>query len=153
MLELESKPSEGLAQWLNAMWVDYRASMIEAGIGPEQADENIRGHQQRLFVDGVAVESQRFYDIVDAGRSVGTVWISGPQASDPGTWFIYDIVIDEDQRGKGYGRRAMQSCETLVRDEGGTRLALNVFGPNAVARHLYESLGFVEIAISMFKNV
>jgi len=153
MVHLTVKPAERLAEWTDWMWADYRSSMIEAGISPDLADENIRGHQERLFVDGVPVAGQHVYDIDDGGLVVGTLWISEPPASDPGTWFIYDIVIDEEHRGHGYGRKAMLAAERLVGEAGGKRTALNVFGYNAVARRLYESLGYQVMAISMFKDL
>jgi hypothetical protein len=40
-----------------------------------------------------------------------------------------------------------------VKSQGGTRLALNVFGPNAVARGLYESLDYKTMTIGMRKDL
>jgi len=40
-----------------------------------------------------------------------------------------------------------------TRERGGTRVALNVFGPNLTARSLYDSLGYEVLATSMFKDV
>ena len=36
---------------------------------------------------------------------------------------------------------------------GGTRVGLNVFGPNAVARALYDSLGYRVMATAMYKDL
>jgi ribosomal protein S18 acetylase RimI-like enzyme len=47
----------------------------------------------------------------------------------------------------------MRAAEDYVKSQGGTRLALNVFGPNTVARRLYESLGYKTMAIGMRKNL
>lgn len=153
MVELTRKPSESLASWFEWLWADYRASMIDAGIRAESADENIRSHKERLFVDGLPVAGQHVLDVLDAGEVVGTMWLSEPASSDPGTWFIYDVVIDEQRRGHGYGRQAMEAAERFVREAGATRMALNVFGPNVVARNLYESLGYEVMAVSMFKDL
>ncbi len=153
MITLVEKKSEDRAKWFEHMWADYRESMVGAGARAESADQNIRGHQERLFVGGELVAGQYLYDIVEAGRAVGTMWIAQGPESDPGTWFIYDIVIDEDQRGRGLGRGAMEAAERLAGDAGATRLSLNVFGPNTVARALYESLGYSVMATSMFKAI
>lgn len=56
--------------------------------------------------------------------------------------FVYDIVVDEDWRRWGIGRRAMELFEGEARDHGFDRIQLNVFGGNAVARSLYRSLGY-----------
>ena len=63
--------------------------------------------------------------------------------------FIYDIVIDEDRRGRGYGRATMLACVARARELGAQSIGLHVFGDNAVARGLYTSLGFVETNVQM----
>jgi hypothetical protein len=47
----------------------------------------------------------------------------------------------------------MQAAEGYVKSQGGTRLALNVFGLNAVARGLYESLDYKAMTIGMRKDI
>jgi ribosomal protein S18 acetylase RimI-like enzyme len=76
-----------------------------------------------------------------------------PFSGDGVTWFIYDIEIAKDMRGRGFGRAAMQAAEEWTRERGGTRVALNVFGPNLTARSLYDSLGYEVLATSMFKDI
>ena len=67
---------------------------------------------------------------------------------------VYESVqIDEAFRGEGLGRETMLAAETWARAHGGTRIGLNVFGPNTVARHLYESLGYGIMGISMYKDL
>ena len=75
--------------------------------------------------------------------------LSGP----PGTWFVFDVEIDEAHRGRGLGREAMRLAEEWTRARGGTRVGLNVFGPNTVARTLYDSLGYRVMAIAMYKDL
>jgi len=84
---------------------------------------------------------------------VDTLWISAPQEGDPTSRLIYDVAIEELRRGTGYGRCAMEAAEQLVHDGGGRRLALSVFGPNKVARQLYESMGCEVAALSMFNEL
>jgi ribosomal protein S18 acetylase RimI-like enzyme len=47
----------------------------------------------------------------------------------------------------------MLLAESQARSKGATDLSLNVFGHNAVARHLYEELGYSTIAIRMRKQL
>lgn len=54
------------------------------------------------------------------------------------------IGIIEDERGKGLGRQMMVQLEDLYREYGSKRLSLSVNFTNP-ARHLYESLGYVEV--------
>lgn len=67
-------------------------------------------------------------------------------------WVFY-VEVDEARRGSGLGRAAMVLAEEDARAHGATELGLNVFGPNTVARHLYESLGFEPTAINMVKQL
>jgi RimJ/RimL family protein N-acetyltransferase len=50
-------------------------------------------------------------------------------------------------RGKGIGRNLLRSAISAARDVGITRIELEVFASNTVARRLYESAGFVEEGI------
>ena len=45
----------------------------------------------------------------------------------------------------------MSHAEQFVAEHGGRSLSLNVFGFNDVARSLYRSMGYREVAISMKK--
>ena len=47
----------------------------------------------------------------------------------------------------------MEAAEAFVRDRGATRLSLNVFGYNTVARRLYESLDYQVLAVGMYKDL
>jgi ribosomal protein S18 acetylase RimI-like enzyme len=47
----------------------------------------------------------------------------------------------------------MLLAEDEARKRGATELGLNVFGTNAVARHLYESLGYNPTSIRMAKKL
>ena len=66
---------------------------------------------------------------------------------------MYDIEIDPEHRGRGLGRDTMLLAEVEARRLGRRRIRLNVFARNAVARALYLSLGFEDMAIQMSKAV
>ncbi|HEX5799326.1 MAG TPA: GNAT family N-acetyltransferase, partial [Gaiellaceae bacterium] len=83
------------------------------------------------------------------GTTVGSVFLG---LRDGGAW-LYDITIAEAERGRGYGRAAMVALEDEVRALGFDRVALNVWGGNAVARGLYRSLGYTEDSVHMSKPV
>jgi ribosomal protein S18 acetylase RimI-like enzyme len=72
---------------------------------------------------------------------------------DVGVGFIYNIVVDEPYRRRGYGREAMKLAEQEARRNGLHALALNVFGHNRVAHDLYLSLGYRETSIRMKKDL
>lgn len=78
----------------------------------------------------------------DTGHRVGRLWMA-PRGDSKDVAFIYEIAVEEAERGKGYGRALMHEAAKWSRDNGFRTLALHVFGGNEVAINLYESLGFV----------
>ena len=71
----------------------------------------------------------------DAG--VGSLWLC---TLDPMA-FVYDVVVDEAQRRKGYGAAIMNAGALWSREQGHPVLGLNVFAHNPGARALYDRLG------------
>jgi len=83
---------------------------------------------------------------------VGFLWIA-PQSEGSDAWWVFDIAVEENHRGAGYGRAAMQLAEKAAAEHGASTLGLNVFGYNTVARGLYDSLGYETTAVQMRKAV
>jgi len=95
-----------------------------------------------------------FIFIVEAdGQPVGRLWLAERQLGGRRVLYVYDISIDPDQQGRGYGRAAMRLAEDEARARGIGRIELNVFGGNDVARGLYRSLGYVETSAQMRKEL
>ncbi len=64
-----------------------------------------------------------------------------------GEFWIYRIMIDEKQQGKGYGRQAVQLVIDDIekrKAEGQHGISLSYEPENHVAKRLYESIGFRE---------
>ncbi|MFW8746016.1 GNAT family N-acetyltransferase, partial [Mesorhizobium japonicum] len=82
----------------------------------------------------------------------GVLWV-GPNPDGVGPAWVFDIEVEEARRGEGWGRALMLEAERIARADGHAELGLNVFGSNAVARGLYESLGYQPTAIQMRKTL
>jgi ribosomal protein S18 acetylase RimI-like enzyme len=138
------------------MYEDYAAA-ISRGMDVPVEEVRDRAAQQtdELLKDGLASESHILWKIVAGsvpdGEAVGNLWVHMDREKQQA--FIYFIGIDDQYRGKGYARAAMLALEAAVKPMGAKRLALNVFGDNTTARHLYESLGYEPSAISMRKDI
>jgi mycothiol synthase len=76
------------------------------------------------------------------GDEVGWIWTSMPGLATPGMAWVAEIEVDEKYRRRGYGRAILEAMESELAGLGVSRLGLNVFGDNHVARRLYERLGF-----------
>lgn len=55
---------------------------------------------------------------------------------------IHDLVVPQAYRGRGIGRGLLDAVEGKARAIGCCKLTLEVTEGNAVARHLYEDVGF-----------
>ncbi len=153
MIRLVPKPDRDLQAWFTAMWDDYRKDLLDTGFNPAEALLNIEQNKKALFVNGMPNDDQRIFDVWDGETKVGDLWLATRERQSAGEWYVYNVVVDEEFRGRGLGRATMLAAEDYVKGQGGTRLALNVFGPNVVARGLYESLGYQTMAIAMRKDL
>jgi ribosomal protein S18 acetylase RimI-like enzyme len=88
------------------------------------------------------------------GERCGRLWLAEREGMGGGPrLFVYDVQIDGHARGRGLGRAAMQLAEQAARERGLDRVELNVFGGNTVARKVYRSLGYDEVAVFMRRNL
>jgi ribosomal protein S18 acetylase RimI-like enzyme len=67
--------------------------------------------------------------------------------------FVYDFLIYEEFRRRGYGKQAMLALEATVKELGIDKIALHVYAHNRVARVLYEKAGYEITGISMTKKL
>ncbi len=152
MIRLVTKSPTDLKAWMVTMWADYRQDLLDAGSTPRDADSNVARNREVLFHGDEPAEGQYFFDVLSDDVVVGTLWLADKRNEEAKDWYIYDIIVNEEFRGRGLGRLTMQAAEEYVKSQSGKRLELNAFGPNTVARSLYESMDYQVMAISMYKD-
>lgn len=133
---------------------DYAAEHVRAGNwSPSQAEELAAKETDDLLPGGVDTPGMLLLaaETADAGL-IGIVWVELQHRQTTGAW-IYDIRIVPEQRGRGYGSALLRAAEREVEKQGVKSIALNVFGGNAVARHLYESSGYELMSLFMRKRL
>ena len=143
-------------EWRRLSRDRYAEDMVEnGGFTPEAAREKSEKDFSLTMPDGLATPGQYLFAVESPEREVvGHVWLADRQTRDEGrVAFVYEIRIDEEQRGRGYGRAAMLLLEDEAPALGLDRIELNVFGGNDVARGLYRSLGYEERAVMMGKRL
>jgi ribosomal protein S18 acetylase RimI-like enzyme len=140
------------ADWRSAALEDYAQNVAAArGIDAEDARRIAEESHRRFLPQGVATAGVHLMVAEDSdGARVGILWL-GPNPDGVGPAWIYDIEVPEARRGEGWGRAIMAEAERLAREDGHSEIGLNVFGSNAVARGLYESLGYAVGSIQMRK--
>ena len=139
-----------LASFLEGTRGHFIEELIASGSSRIDASTQGDATFERLCPQGSPAPGQLLGRVMESGRPIGVLWL-GPAGTDPQRWWVFDVSIDEQWRGKGYGRQAMLLAERLARDKGATAIGLNVFARNDVARSLYVSLGYVEGSVQMHK--
>jgi len=155
-LDLGVRPAaDRLAGWpmTAAEVAAYLATAVEAFaeetmaadplLGREDALESSRRMHDQILPRGPETPGHDFLLAQDAddGRRVGHAWLFHEGRAG----FVYDVEVDVAERGRGYGRALMDLAAGHCRGLGLEVLGLNVFGHNAVARGLYDALGYVAV--------
>jgi ribosomal protein S18 acetylase RimI-like enzyme len=134
--------------------IDYAHDMVIHGGMPRAAAERKSDDDHAAILpDGLATAGQWIFVVEADGARVGHLWVAERGTPERRTLYVYGIEIDEAHRGRGFGRDAMLLAEGEARGHGIDRMELNVFGGNDVARGLYRSLGYIETAVHMGKDL
>ena len=148
----EFTPAE-LAAWLPGSLVEYIESRVGAGEPLEVATRIATEQRASTFPDGVPAPGHHLFSVLVDGERVGMVWVGPSFGNDERERYLYNVEIDVVRRGRGYGRAAVRAAEAWAQDQGASRLSLNVWGNNHVARSLYDSMGYVVAAPNMFRDL
>lgn len=135
---------------------EYAADKVRAGNWPaEGALQRSAEEFKHYLPQGPATKDAFLYTILDPelGQKVGVIWFSLVSEPPPRAAFIYDFLIYEPYRRKGYGAQAMLAMEEKVREQGVDTISLHVFGHNLPARRLYEKVGYDITNVIMTKKI
>ncbi len=124
------------------------------GLSADEATRVARAEFDQQLPERTHTAGQLLFTAVDdEGAAVGRVWLSAvsPDGAE-GAW-VSELEVDHERRGNGYGRQIMTLAEDVCLERGITKLRLNVFGSNIIARRLYESLGYSVLFQKMAKDL
>jgi ribosomal protein S18 acetylase RimI-like enzyme len=151
MVKLEPIQLEDFERFVEHEIREYAADHVRNGNWPaEGALERSRQEFERLLPDGINSKDQHLWSIIDEEKNkIGVLWVQvkGLQA------FIYDFVIDEAFRGKGFGKQALMSMDEKLKSMHVDSVALHVFGDNITAQELYRKMGFEITGVHMRKKL
>ena len=148
-MRLRALREDELPAVLERQRADYRTQLVEwAGLSRELAERKTAEDTASL-PDGVELRALE----ADDGRRVGTMFFAERRYFGEPRLFLYDLWVDPPERGRGYGRAAMEALEAEARSRGLPVVEFNVWGGNAVARSLYRTLGYEERSVFMGKNL
>ena len=133
---------------------EYAAENVAVGYwSEEEALERSRKAFANLLPQGVKTENNYLFRIQleESGEKIGMIWMKHEAPRSHG--FIYDIALDEAQRGKGYGKQTMLALENIARELGLETIGLHVFANNTAAMKLYKGLGYEVTSQNMTKKL
>jgi ribosomal protein S18 acetylase RimI-like enzyme len=133
---------------------DYAADHVRAGHwAADRAEVQSAEQVDGLLPEGLATPDMLLFSAETAdGSPLGIAWVALGKPR-PGDAWLYDIEINPEHRGKGYGRALLQAAERESAKRGAKAIGLNVFGVNTTARSLYESAGYEITAFNMRKEL
>jgi ribosomal protein S18 acetylase RimI-like enzyme len=141
--------------WSQRSRSSYAADKIKAnGFTLEEAEKIAANDFNRLLPDGFSSKDNFLLALKDDSAEIhGFIWFCLRGAENNRKAYLCDIVIEENSRGRGFGRIAMQLLEKEVKKLGLKHIGLHVFGFNKVAIGLYESLGYEITDLVMEKSI
>ncbi len=138
-----------IPEWFASEKVAYVGDIVRAGaLSPEEAVRKSDSDFAKLIPEGLATPDNSFLVLEVAGERIGTGWLKHGYL--PGVTYGYSLYIQEEHRGKGYGRAAMAAGEQATLAAGDSALMFTVWGGNEVAMSLYTSAGYEVIQESRF---
>ena len=91
-----------------------------------------------------------FTAIDNDGNIIGHIMLRYPDSSKTVIRLGF-VIVDDNLRGKGYGKQMLQLAIQKVKEEYGVkRITLGVFDNNPSALHCYESVGFQVIGTDSY---
>ena len=126
---------------------------LHGGQTHEAAQQKAEADFPAVLPLGLDTPGHTVFMVEADGAAVGRLWLAERDMAGRRVLYVYDISIHPEHQGRGYGRAAMRLAEDEARARGIDRIELNVFGGNDVARGLYRSLGYIEIAAQMRKDL
>jgi len=160
MIHLARMTEAEFQTYLNAAIDDYAQEKVKAGNWhPTEARQKSEASYQQLLPEGLASQNQYLFSITltdaatDTATTVGMIWFAVQTDQPQPAAFIYDFIIQEPFRRRGYGQQALLAIEAQVQALGLKAIGLHVFGHNSGAIALYQKLGYEVTNLNMVKKL
>lgn len=150
MVKLEPMHQEDFERFLERAVRDYAEDHVRNGNwSAEGALEKSKNEFEHYLPEGIQSPNQYLWSIInEENDKIGVLWVQVKE----GKAFIFDFVIDEEFRGKGYGKQSLAAMDETLKSMGAESVALHVFGDNVSAQALYRKAGFEITGIHMKKQ-
>jgi RimJ/RimL family protein N-acetyltransferase len=133
---------------------EYAQDKVRSGVWSKaEAEDKSASDVDGLLPEGPTTRGHFLYSVRDESvpAEVGVLWISPRDSGAGRSLWIYDILVDERFRRRGYASRILELVDDKARELDAGKVELHVFGHNHRARALYEKLGYTATSIVMAK--
>jgi ribosomal protein S18 acetylase RimI-like enzyme len=106
--------------------------------------------------EGINTKTHHLYSIYDkeSNKKIGIIWFKiNENSSSNQQMFLYDILINEKYRGKGFGTQTMKKLEEKAKELKCNKISLHVFAHNNPAISLYKKMGYKITNLMMSKEI
>ena len=135
----------------------YAEEKVNSGNwSPEKAEELAKQTMKKLLPEGINTKTHHLYSIDDkkSNKRIGIIWFKiNEDSSSNQQMFLYDILINEKYRGKGFGTQTMKKLEEKAKELKCNKILLHVFGHNNSAIALYKKMGYKITNLMMSKEI
>ncbi|HAC1909220.1 TPA_asm: GNAT family N-acetyltransferase, partial [Listeria monocytogenes] len=105
-----------LEDFLSTAITDYANEKVEAGTwDEEEALAKSQDSFNKLLYDGITTPNEYLYSII-SGEKIGYIWFHVDETRSGKHAFIYDFVIFEAFRGKGFGTKTLEALDALAKE-------------------------------------
>jgi ribosomal protein S18 acetylase RimI-like enzyme len=146
---------EDFRRYLKSEILEYAKEKVKSGNWEEREAFDLSTKSFRnLLPGGRETSGHSIMSIVDSisKDKVGVLWVEWNNKEHNAS-FIWDIIIYDNFRRKGYGSAALKQLEKMAVEKGSSGISLHVFGHNKAAISMYESLGYYATNIIMKKDI
>jgi diamine N-acetyltransferase len=126
---------------------ENRDAVLAVRVAPEQ-EQFVGTVREALDLAVEIPEAKPWYRAVYAGdEPVGFVMLSWNVTPVPpniiGPWFLWKLIVDRQQQGRGYGAEIVNQVAAIVRAEGASELLTSYMPGEGGPGGFYERVGFV----------
>ena len=147
MLELKPMNQDQYNNYITYSKNNYAQEIIKSrGIGIEEATQITNKEFDALLSDGLKSKNQYLYTIENnENENIGIMWFSSQSNHGDNELYLFDVEVNKEYRGKGYGRKSMDLLESKVKEFNMHTISLHVFLHNKIAYSLYNKIGYKEV--------
>ena len=132
----------------------YAADKVRAGAWSQtEAESRATKDVDGLLPQGPNAHNNFLFSVRDESAEVGIVWFALRDSGVGRSVWIYDIIIHEGFRRRGYASRTLELVEDMAKKLGARSVRLHGFSHNHGAQALYEKIGYTATSLTVAKAV